>query len=189
MTWFSASISCKIHGTSWDIHHQMSFPLKNVPCEIYIHLLAAVIDHYLTLRTNKQHPTGSLHITDRWESPATNSHTQQDSSWVECAGWLLLIPFWLEANYIFLRTSHFLSLSTSSPIPHQHIMSTETPLQGYSGWEWSQLTGNASYTSVAGTQQQCQYELVHHNVGNAATENMTQNAHWDIVCKTGSSMN
>jgi len=37
------------------------------------------------------------------------SYKQPDSTWIEGASWLSLIPFWLVANYIIFRTSHFFS--------------------------------------------------------------------------------
>jgi len=41
-------------------------------------------------------------------------YTQLDSAWIEGAHWLSLVPFWLVANYIIFRTSHFFSWSSSS---------------------------------------------------------------------------
>ena len=43
------------------------------------------------------------------------SYTQPYSAWIEGACWLLLIPFWLVANYIIFRTSLFFTWSSSSP--------------------------------------------------------------------------
>ena len=60
---------------------------------------------------------------------ATGSDAQQDWSCVERASWLLRMPFWLNANYIFLRTSLFFSLSSSSGLPtsfHYHHLFTST---------------------------------------------------------------
>jgi len=63
------------------------------------------------------------------ETHATCSYLQRDSACAECASWLLLIPFWLAANYILMRTSHFSSLSSSIELPtcfcyHRHFTST-----------------------------------------------------------------
>jgi len=123
------------------------------------------------------------------ETPPTCSHTQQDSSCVECASWLLLIPFWLEADYIILNSSHFLLLSSSSPIPHQQMMATPTPHPGESGSELSRSTGASSHALPAGTQQQCRQHLVHHDAANTAAKHITQDAHFEFVHKTRMSKN
>jgi hypothetical protein len=57
----------------------------------------------------------------------TRRSTELYSLWEECASWLSLISFWLKANYIFLMMSHFCSLSSFSPSPHQQIMAQGTP--------------------------------------------------------------
>jgi len=114
---------------------------------------------------------------------------QQHSSWVERASWLLLIPFWLEAKYICLRTSQFFSLSSSSSIPHQPIMAKHTPQPGECRSWSSQSMVASSNVSLAGTQQQLRHQLVHRNAANAATENMTQDAYLKIIRYIGSSKN
>jgi len=69
---------------------------------------------------NKQ-TTTDWHIVHLglWKTPATCSYKQQNSSWVYRTCWQLIIPFGREANHIILKTSHFFSLSSSSPIPQQ----------------------------------------------------------------------
>ena len=128
-----------------------------------------------------------LPIVGWWKTPATSSHAPQDSSWVEHANWLEPIPSWLEANNIFLRTSHFFSLSTFCPIPHQQIIRTHTPQPTENGSDMSESSGASSNASLAGTQLQCRHQLVHHDTTNTATRNVTQNAHSKIICKTGTS--
>jgi len=44
------------------------------------------------------------------------SYTHSDSAWIEVSRCLSLSPFWLVANYMIFRTSHFFSWSSSSPI-------------------------------------------------------------------------
>jgi len=122
----------------------------------------------------------------RLETPATCIHTQRDSSVVYLTSWLRFIPFLYQANYIFLRTSHFFSLSSSSPIPHNQIRHTQTPQPGNSGSELSRSNGASSNTSLIGTQQECRHQLVHHEAANAATKYMTKDAHLKIVHKTRS---
>jgi len=43
------------------------------------------------------------------------SYMPQHSAWIDGASWLSLITFWLVANYIIFRTSHYISRSSSSP--------------------------------------------------------------------------
>jgi len=140
-----------------------------------------------SLWANIQHQTDSLQIAGLLETPATCSYTQADSSWVELPSWQLVSLFWLEANYIFLRTSHFCWISSSSPFPRQQVMATQTPQRGESGSESSEMTGASSSVSLDGTQQQCRHQLVHREAANVATENTTQDAHLKIVLTTGSS--
>jgi len=99
------------------------------------------------------------------------------------------MPFWHEANYIFLWTSHFFSLLSSSPIAHHQIMDTQTPEPGETGSESSWTMGILSDMSHNGTQQQRRHQLVHRNAANAVTKHMTQNKHLTIICETGSSRN
>jgi len=152
-------------------------------------VILAVVHRNISLFTNPQHQTYLLHIVVRWETPATRGHMQQHPSSVYGTLWLLLISFWHEANYIVLRTSHFFSLPSSSPIPHQKIIETQLPQLGETGSKSSRLMGATSIMSVVGTQQEYRHQLVHHNAGNSATRNLTQDAHLKIVRKIGSSKN
>jgi len=116
-------------------------------------------------------------MTGQSDTPATGSIMQQDSSWADRACRLLLIPFWFDAYYIFLITSHIILLSSSCHFPHQQIMVTEAPQQGDSGSESSELTDPSSNVSVTATQQQSRHQLVHLNTANAGSGNMTQYGH------------
>jgi len=68
-------------------------------------------------------------------------------------------------------------------------MATRTPQPGNSGSESSQSKGALSNKSLTGTQHECRHQLVHHDAANAATKNMTQDAHMKIIHRTGSSKN
>jgi len=167
----------------------MSFPSKNILFICNINQISAVVNFNWCLKANIQHLADSLQIPGLLETPATGSYTQADSSWVECPSWRSVSLFWLEANYIFLRTSHFFLLSSSSPFPHQQVMTTQTPQTGESGFESSETKGASFNASLQGTQQQHRHQSVHREAANVGTEKMTQDAHLKIVCKTGSSMN
>jgi len=73
----------------------------------HTHEISAVVHGYTTLKTNTLYQTDLLKFLRCFESFITCSSTLQYSSWVDCASWQLLIPFWLKVYYIFLRTSHF----------------------------------------------------------------------------------
>jgi len=111
------SLSCKILVISLGKHQQMSFPLKNMTFKSHKHVISADINIHLSRKTNTQHMTDLVQITVRLEICASCSYMHQDSSWEEQASWLLLIPCWLEATYIFLKTSHLFLLSSSSGLP------------------------------------------------------------------------
>jgi len=189
MTSLSTSVWCIITGILWDKPQQTFFPSSNVLFIAHNHAILAVVHHNVFLWTNKQHQTDLLHILGLWETPATCSYTQQDSSWVEHTSWQLINPFWHVANYIILRTFHFFLLSSSSPIPHQQIMDTQPPQPGQSGSKSSRLAASLSNTSLIGTQQRHKHKLLHHHTANAATKNMPQDAHLNIVRKTECSTN
>ena len=127
MTSWLAFVSCKIPGMSWHKHHQTSFRLKFV-LSISIKLVISAVVHLNIYRyTSKQHPTNLLQIVGSSESPAACSYTQMAFSWVKRASWLSLILLRLESNYIFLITSHFFSLSSSSLLPQLQVMAQHTP--------------------------------------------------------------
>jgi len=90
---------------------------------------------------------------------------------------------------IFLRTSHFFSLSSTSSFPQHHIMAPQSPQHGTGGLEPSGMTSASSNIPPIETQLHCRHQLVHRNTTNAATENITQYAHLTLVRKSGSSMN
>jgi len=189
MTPFLASASCTILVFTWDKHHQTSFPSKTVLCICNINEISAVVHFNLTLETNIQHWTNSLPIVALWETPATCSDSQADSSWVERPSWWSLSLFRLEANYIFLRTSHFFWLSSSSPFPQQPVMATQIPQTGEGRSESSEMMGASSNASLERTLQQRRQRLVHYEAVYVATKNMTQHANLQIIRKTRSNMN
>jgi len=141
MTWLLASVSCNIPGIIWDKHQQTSLRSNSITFVSDNHVISAVVHWNASWSTNKQRWTNILHIVRRRATLACYSYRQQDSSWVLGTCWLLLIPFWHDANYIFLRTSHFFSLSSSSSILHQKIMDTQPPQPGERGSKSSQLVG------------------------------------------------
>jgi len=200
MTWCLASVSCKIPGITWDNHPQMSFPMKKVPLLSHTHQVLALVYHELCLDTNTQHQTDLEQIAGRLAICATGSYAQQDSSCAEWVSWLLCMPFWLEANYIFLRTSHFFWLSSSSGLPssfryHDLFIST-APDDGSTNttarWKWNRIGQNDGcfiQQPPAETHSQLRHHLVHSDAANAATDNMTLDAQLNIVGKTGSSKN
>ena len=171
------SVSCNIPGTIWDKYQQTSFPSNKVVLIFDNHEISAVVHRNLSLLTNKQHWSDLLQIAGWWETPVTSSDTQRNSSWVQQSCWLLLIPFWHLANYTVLRASHFFSLSSSSPIPHQQIMVTQPPLPGQSGSNSSLFAGATSNTGILVTQQEHRHQVIHRDAANGATQHMTQDAH------------
>jgi type VI protein secretion system component VasA len=66
-------------------------------------------------------------------------------------------------------------------------MDLQPPPPGESRSNTGRLAGAKSYAELLGTQQERRHKLVHHDAANAATEHMTQDAHLEIVRKTGSS--
>jgi hypothetical protein len=83
----------------------------------------------------------------------------------------------------------FLSLSSSSPIPHQQIMDTQSPPQGGSGSNTGRFMGATSNMEILRTQPVRSDKLVHRDAANVATKHITEDAHLKIVRKTGSSKN
>jgi len=103
-----------IPGIPADEHQQTSIPGMNLPFLSHTHEIPAVLHHCISPSTHPQHWTYMVLIAGWLATRATGSYAQQDSSWVDWASWLLRMPFWLEANYIFLSTSHIISWSSSS---------------------------------------------------------------------------
>ena len=68
-------------------------------------------------------------------------------------------------------------------------MDTQPPPPGESGLNTGRLAGATSNTEILGTQQEGRHKLVHRDTANAATKQMTQDAHLKIVRKTGSRRN
>ena len=130
-----------------------------------------------------------MQSTGQLEACEICSYTLQASFCVECASWLLYIPFWLEANYIFLRTSHFFSLSSSSLLPHQQIFTTKTFQQGTSGSESSRTTLASFNMPPARTQLQYRHHFVHCGTANTAIDNMTLDKQYTLVHTTRSNKN
>jgi len=68
-------------------------------------------------------------------------------------------------------------------------MDTQPPPPDESGSNTGRLAGATSTTEIPGTQQERRHKLVHRDAGDAATKHMTQDAHLQIVRKTGSRRN
>jgi len=134
---------------------------------------------------NTQHRTDFVQIPIQLESGATCIYNHQHLSCVEHASLRLPIPFWIEASYIFHRTSHFFSLIIISALPHQQIMGQQTCQPGGS---WSELstTGRASSnTPPVENQLQCRHHSFHRDAAKAATYNLTLQIQLKVVHKTG----
>jgi len=124
--------------------------MKNVPFLSLKNEISAVVHCDSSLQTTTQHRTDLVQIAWWLAIHAIGSYAQQDSSCVEQASWLLRMPFWLEANYIFLRSSHFISLCSSSGLPVSfcyHHLSTSTAANHGSTqtsvrWEWNRNKQN-----------------------------------------------
>jgi len=135
---------------SWDNQQQTSFPMKNVPFLTPNNDISAVIHHDLFLQTITQYQTDLVQFAWSLAICATGTNAQQDSSCVERASWLLHMPFWLEANDIFLRSPHFISLSSSSGLPtsfrYHHLFTSTGATYGSRNtsarWEWNRIKQN-----------------------------------------------
>jgi hypothetical protein len=68
-------------------------------------------------------------------------------------------------------------------------MDRQPPPPGESRSYTGILVGATSNTEIRHTQQECRPKLVHSDATNVATNHMTQDAHLNIVHKTGSSKN
>ena len=93
------------------------------------------------------------------------------------------------AGVCAFTTSHFFCLSFSSPIPHQHIVETQPPQPAASRSKSSRPAGDTSNMSLIATQQEHRHQLVHRNAADAATRNMTHDAHVQIISKIWCSSN
>jgi len=139
-----------VSGISWDKLQQMAFPTKNVLFLSHNNQISAVVHHDLSLQTDTQHWTDLVQITGWLVLCATGSYVQQDWSCVEWASWLLCMPFWLEANCIFHRSSHFFSLSSSSGLPtsfrYHHLFTSTAANHGSTNtsprWQWNRIEQN-----------------------------------------------
>jgi len=68
-------------------------------------------------------------------------------------------------------------------------MHTQPAQAAEKGSKSSWLAGTTSNTSLIGTQQECTHQLVHRDAAIAATRNIMQDTHLNIICPTGSSNN
>jgi len=64
-------------------------------------------------------------------------------------------------------------------------MDKQPPAPGESRSNTGRLVGATSNKDIVATQQGCRHKLIHHDATTAATKDMTQDAHWKIVHKTG----
>jgi hypothetical protein len=64
-------------------------------------------------------------------------------------------------------------------------MDTQPPPPGETGTNTGRLAVATSNTDILGTQQERRHNIVYRKAANAATKVMTQDAHLDIVRKTG----
>jgi len=189
MTWFVASVSCKIPGLSSDKYRHMFFPSKNILILLINLDILAAVHLNLSWWTNNDHLTDLLQIAGWLLTPATCSIVLHDSFRVDRTNWLLVFPFWLHADDIFVRTSHFITWSSSSLLPPQRIVASQTPLQGMSRFDSSRKTCAWSNAPLSETQQKRRHWLVHHNAADTATGIRTYNANSKILQKTGSTKN
>jgi len=74
-------------------------------------------------------------------------------------------------------------------IPHQQVMATEILQPGAIEAEPSRTTGDSNNAPPGQSQQHNRHQLVHRDPAIVATENMTQDAHFNIVRKSGSRRN
>jgi hypothetical protein len=65
-------------------------------------------------------------------------------------------------------------------------MDKQPPPPSQSGSKTGRVAGATSNTAILGKQQERRHKVVHSNAAIAATEHMSQDAHFKIVRKTGS---
>jgi len=68
-------------------------------------------------------------------------------------------------------------------------MDAQPPPPVESGLNTGRLAGTTSNTEILGTHQERRHKLVHRDTADAATKHMTEDAHLNIVRKTGSRRN
>jgi len=68
-------------------------------------------------------------------------------------------------------------------------MDTQQPPPGESRSNTGRLAGATTNTDILGTQQERRHKLDHRDAADTATKHMTQDAHLNIVRKTGSRRN
>jgi len=184
MTWFWACVSYNIPRLWWDKYHLTSCPLKN---DVFIsikHAIWAVVHLYLSRYTDRQHCTDFLSIVRQLETPTTCHYIQRDLYWVDRASWLLLIPFWIEADNIFLTTSNCFSSLSSSSIPQHQIMATQTPPKGASRSESSSTRGASTNAPPRETQQcrKCCHSKCDPRCGFEHCNTNRKKQEWDAAC-------
>jgi len=68
-------------------------------------------------------------------------------------------------------------------------MAPGTIQPGVIGAKMSRTTGVSRNAAHGDTQQQCRHQSVHHKSALGATKNLTQDARFKMLCKTGSGKN
>jgi len=68
-------------------------------------------------------------------------------------------------------------------------MDTQPPQPGDSGSKSGKLAGDTFNAAIIGTQKEPKHQVIRRDTGYAATKHMIQDAHLNVVCKTGSSKN
>jgi len=142
----------------------MSFLLKNDCYISYKYEILGIVHLCWSDLINKQHRTELWELASLLRTSAICTYPQWGLSWVERATWLLLIPFWHVANYNVSRTSHFMSISSSSPFREHHISAPWTFQCDASWTKSSWLTGASFNKPTARTQQHQRHQVVHCNV-------------------------
>jgi len=156
---------------SWDKHQQTSFPSKNDLFRSIKHEISAVVHLDVSLKTNKQHRTNLLKLSDRW-NPLQLYAAGFSLNWkcklavthsiLTCSSLYNLQHFPLLFVIIFLT---FLQ---------QQAMAPETLPPDAIGAELSRTTGASRNAPLGETQLQPRHQLVHRDAAIVATENITQ---------------
>lgn len=127
-------------------------------------------------------PAGSIWLTtcklcDHWNPMQPAAIRSRITSSVAHATWQLLIPSWLEANYINISTSYLLSWSFHSPLPQQQVLARKIAQQVERGSELSKQPKALTIVPLAVSQQQCWHQIVHCDAADAATRYMAPDFH------------